>query len=211
MNKKKHEQTILKYQQQLEAKNVELQQRNVELSSFSYIASHDLQEPLRKIRTFSSRIMDKDYEQFSENTKDNIQRIILATQRMENLITSLLTYSSANPADLIVKTDLNKLLEEAKDNLAELIMQNNATIITTPLPHLEIIPHQFQQLFSNMLVNAIKYKRKAGYKAGYYHHSRMCASRRHCTRHPITQQKILGDKNSGQWHRVRSKICRKNF
>ena len=158
--KKKNEELILKYQEDLEAKNLELSQSNTELASFTYVASHDLQEPLRKIQTFSNRILEKEYENFSSGTKDYFQRITSASKRMQNLITALLNYSRANTSEItLVPTDLNSIIEEVRNNLGEMIEEDGVTIETSQLPVLNIIPVQFNQLFSNIILNAIKYKR----------------------------------------------------
>ncbi len=158
--KKKNEELILKYQADLEAKNLELLQSNTELASFTYIASHDLQEPLRKIQTFSNRILENEYESFSVNAKDYFQRITRASKRMQNLITALLNYSRANTSEVVlVPTDLNNVIEEVKNNLSELIEEDNVKIEASSLPILNIIPLQFNQLFANIILNAIKYKK----------------------------------------------------
>jgi PAS domain S-box-containing protein len=159
--KKKNEEIILKYQEDLEAKNLELSQSNTELASFTYIASHDLQEPLRKIQTFSNRILDKEYENFSPGIRSYFQRITAASERMQNLITALLNYSRANTYEVdFIQTDLNIVIEEVKNNLRELIEENNVTIETSDLPVLNIVPLQFNQLFSNIIMNAIKYRKQ---------------------------------------------------
>lgn len=159
--KKKNEELILKYQEDLEAKNFELSQSNTELASFAYVASHDLQEPLRKIQTFSNRILEMEYESFSVNAKNYFQRITGASKRMQNLINALLNYSRANTSEVIlVPTDLNSIIEEVKNNLSELIEEDNIIIETSALPTLNIIPIQFNQLFSNIILNAIKYRKQ---------------------------------------------------
>ena len=159
--KKKNEEIILKYQKDLEAKNIELLQSNAELNSFTYVASHDLQEPLRKIQTFSNRILDKESRNFSVATRDYFQRIMSASERMQNLITALLNYSRAGNDDVsFTPTDLNVVIQEVKNNLSELIEENNAQIEIAALPTLNIVPLQFSQLFSNLIINAIKYRKK---------------------------------------------------
>ncbi|MEP6514279.1 MAG: ATP-binding protein [Parafilimonas sp.] len=144
----------------LQEKNLELERSNTELASFSYVASHDLQEPLRKIQTFSDRILDKEYENFSPAIKDYFQRIIAASKRMQNLISDLLNYSRTNTAEIVyAPTDLNIIVEEVKANLRELIEDSKAVFETSPLPTLNIVPLQFNQLFSNIIGNAIKYRK----------------------------------------------------
>lgn len=142
------------------AKNLELKHQNAELASFTYIASHDLQEPLRKIQTFTSRILEKDEQHFSEAGKDYFTRITLAANRMQNLIESLLHYSRTNTSDAVFTlTDLNSIVDEVKDNLHELIEEKGAIVESTKLPTLKIIPLQFHQLILNIITNGIKYRK----------------------------------------------------
>ena len=144
----------------LEEKNRELERSNIELASFSYAASHDLQEPLRKIQTFISRILLEDEENLSAKGKDYFSRIARAAVRMQQLIESLLNYSRANTGETaLIPTDLNELLQETKENLGELIEESKAVIIATSLPTVSIMQQQFQQLLTNIISNAIKYKK----------------------------------------------------
>jgi signal transduction histidine kinase len=152
-DQKKHAQVLLE-------KNLELERSNAELASFTYIASHDLQEPLRKIKTFSNRILDKEFSNFNPSTKDYFQRIISAATRMQNLIAALLSYSRTNTAEnTMAPMDLNVLVEEVKKNIQDAIDENNALIEVAPLPTLVIVAHQFNQLFLNLISNAIKYRK----------------------------------------------------
>jgi PAS domain S-box-containing protein len=158
--KRRNEEIILKYQNDLEAKNLELLQSNAELSSFTYIASHDLQEPLRKIQTFINRILDKEYENFSVAARDYFQRVTGASERMQNMITSLLHYSRVNTSKVVyMPTDLNVTVKEVADNLRELIEENNVAIKTSALPTLNAVPLQLNQLFTNIFTNSIKYRK----------------------------------------------------
>ena len=142
----------------LKAKNTELENANVELASFSYVASHDLQEPLRKIQAFSKRIIDKDGEKLSDTTKDYFTRIIAAAQRMQNLIEALLTFSRTNISESVFeKTDLNQILKEVQTFLHEIIVQKGVVIEAQSLPTLNAVPVQMHQLFLNLIGNAIKY------------------------------------------------------
>ena len=162
--KKKNEEVILKYQNDLETKNRELIQSNTELASFTYIASHDLQEPLRKIQTFSNRILDKENENFSAGTRDYFERITAASSRMQNLITALLNYSRTTSSDIdYMPADLNEIVKEVKNNLREYFEESGTVIEVARLPELNVIPHQINQLFTNILINALKY-RKPGIK-----------------------------------------------
>lgn len=142
----------------LHQKNMELRRNNEELASFSYVASHDLQEPLRKIRAFSSRIMEKESEHFSENTRDYFSRIIAASARMQKLIEALLSYSGTSGVNFkLVYSDLNVILDEVKSDLEELIDEKGATVEIEKLPALKVIPVQFHQLMQNLIGNGIKY------------------------------------------------------
>lgn len=145
----------------LEERNLELERNNRELSAFNYVASHDLQEPLRKIQTFLSRLEDKEADSLSEVGMLYMTRIKNAASRMRMLIDDLLQFSRTNKADkAYVFADMNLLLENAQQDLAELIAEENAIIIAQKLPSIEIIPFQIQQLFSNLISNSLKYKAK---------------------------------------------------
>jgi len=145
---------------QLITKNLELENANAELASFSYVASHDLQEPLRKIQGFSKRIIDKEAENLSDTAKDYFNRINAAAKRMQNLIESLLSFSRTNLSEVIFeKTDLNKTLLEVQTALNELITQKNAVIESQILPSLNAVPVQMHQLFLNLIGNSLKYSK----------------------------------------------------
>lgn len=145
----------------LEERNLELERNNKELSAFNYVASHDLQEPLRKIQTFLSRLEDKESNNLSEVGILYMTRIKNAASRMRMLIDDLLQFSRTNKADKAYElANMNELLENAKQDLAELIAEENAIITSDTLPSIQIIPFQIQQLFSNLINNSIKYKAK---------------------------------------------------
>jgi len=144
--------------QELETKNRELENANAELASFGYVASHDLQEPLRKIQGFSKRILDKDGDKLSDTAKDYFNRINGAAHRMQNLIESLLSFSSMGMSELVhEKTDLNQTLQEVLVVLNELITEKNTVIEYQNLPTLNAVPVQMHQLFLNLISNSIKY------------------------------------------------------
>ncbi len=159
--KKKHEEVVLQYQNDLEAKNLQLEHSNAELASFSYVASHDLQEPLRKILVFAKRILEQDNENISAGSRHSIDRIAVASKRMQDLITALFDYSRLTTGEIIyTPTNLDKVLEDVKNNLEELVQDTHTVIEASPLPTLKVIPHQFSQLFSNIIGNAIKYRKQ---------------------------------------------------
>ncbi|AXO80911.1 PAS domain S-box protein [Olleya aquimaris] len=143
----------------LEERNLELERNNQELSSFNYVASHDLQEPLRKIQTFLSRLEDEEAEKLSDRGTRYIDRIQNAATRMRLLIDDLLQFSRSNKADKVFEeSNINLLLEAAKQDLAEVISAEDAVITSDAFPSMTVIPFQIQQLFVNLLGNAIKYK-----------------------------------------------------
>jgi PAS domain S-box-containing protein len=150
------------YAEQLEQKNRELERSNSELSSFSYVASHDLQEPLRKIQAFGNLIQARDVAHLSDTSKDYFERMVKAAVRMQNLIDSLLEFSRTTTARKnFENTDLNVLLDEVKKELAHRIDEKKAVIRSAHLPSLTIIPFQFRQLLSNLISNSLKYSREA--------------------------------------------------
>jgi PAS domain S-box-containing protein len=144
----------------LEQKNRQLEKMNQELESFTHIASHDLQEPLRKIQMFVKLLFEMEIEILSEKGKDYFNRIKSAAQRMQQLIEDLLAYSHATTTqEYFQKTDLNFLLEQVKTELKEKITETNTIIETTQLPELPVIPFQFKQLFTNIISNSIKFSK----------------------------------------------------
>ena len=146
----------------LEDRNHELEKSNKELASFNHVASHDLQEPLRKIQTFISRISEKEAENLTDTGKEYFKRIGAASTRMRILIDDLLLFSKANKIEKIFEVaDLNGLLAAAKQDLFEIIEEKNATIHSALLPALSVIPFQIQQLFINLIGNSIKYSKSA--------------------------------------------------
>jgi PAS domain S-box-containing protein len=157
---KQHEKTIIGYQRELEHKNIELAQNNVELTSFTYIASHDLQEPLRKIQTFCNLILNDSTEPLQGSTHDHFQRVLQASKRMQNLISSLLNYSRMNVKEMEFETtDLNEILDEVCNNLKEQLTESQTTVLHEPLPVISCVPLQITQLFTNLIVNSIKYRK----------------------------------------------------
>ena len=140
----------------LESMNKKLERKNDELASFAYIASHDLQEPLRKIMMFTSRIVDKE-KNFSPQTHEFFSAITATAERMQNLIRDLLSYSKLDAENQSKeKTDLAEMLDEAAATLDEPV----ELIINGQLPVIKAIPSQIGQLFSNILDNAMKYRKR---------------------------------------------------
>jgi CheY-like chemotaxis protein len=109
----------------------DLQIKNKELDAFTYISSHDLQEPLRKIQTFANLILSGEYENLSENGKQKFQRILYSANRMRQLIHSLLTFSRTNITERQFEAvDLNAIIDDLKEVLSENIQEKQAVIET---------------------------------------------------------------------------------
>lgn len=158
-DKKMADDKLKEYAARIEKHNEELVRINKDLDSFSYTASHDLQEPLRKIKTFCNLILSKENEHFSADVKNYFSRIESAAERMRELIDSLLTYSrTAASAIVLNETDLNDVVHEVEKELSDVIKESKATIESNNLPKLKVMPIQIQQLFSNIIGNAIKYR-----------------------------------------------------
>ncbi|MGN7888580.1 PAS domain-containing sensor histidine kinase [Dyadobacter sp. 22481] len=144
--------------QQLIVANNELIRTNMELAQFAYVASHDLQEPLRKIQTFATRILETENANLSERGKDYFNRMQASSTRMQQLIVDLLAFSRANVAEKhFESTDLNQVLQNVKEQLCDTIQAENAIITSDLLPVRDVIVYQFEQLFMNLIANALKF------------------------------------------------------
>ena len=143
-----------------EKRAAELIIANKELLAFTYISSHDLQEPLRKIQTFVSIIVENENKNLSDNGKYAFQRIQLAAGRMQQLIEDLLSFSRISSTDhQFEKTELRIIIEDIKTELKDTIEEKNASIETTELCSANIIAFQFRQLMYNLVSNALKFSR----------------------------------------------------
>jgi len=135
-----------------------LNMRNRELQDFAFVASHDLQEPLRKIRTFSDRLLQGHAEQLDQRARDYLDRSLQAAQRMQTLIDDLLAYSRiasrSNPATPV---DLNEILAGVIDDLEARIESTRGKVEVPPLPTLLADPTHMRQLFQNLIGNALKF------------------------------------------------------
>ena len=143
-----------------EKRAAELIIANKELLAFTYISSHDLQEPLRKIQTFVTIILENENANLSEKGKYNFQRMQLAAQRMQQLIDDLLAFSRINTTDhKFEKTELNIIIDEVKNELRDTIREKKATIDAAEICPVNIIPFQFRQLMYNLVSNALKFSK----------------------------------------------------
>lgn len=146
------------YQRGLEAKIQELNRSNKELEEFAYIASHDLQEPLRKFNTFGERLQMKYSEVLDKDGNFYLARMMAAAQVMRELIDNLLEYSriSGNNHEF-VKVSLQQQVDKVIGNLELQIEEGGAMLKVGELPVIEGIPSQIEQLFNNLISNAIKF------------------------------------------------------
>ncbi len=152
------EKKVLKRTSELNQKNIALEKMNKELQSFTYISSHDLQEPLRKIQTFASRILENENTTLSDKAKGYLTRMQVSAHRMQTLIQDLLTYSRTNsPEKKFEIVDLNKIIEDIKDELKDELEKKNATVETGKMCKINIIPFQFRQLIVNLISNSLKF------------------------------------------------------
>ena len=141
-------------------KNIELQNINKEMEAFTYVSSHDLQEPLRKIQTFADRILQKEIHNLSDNGKVMFQRMQVASLRMQTLIQDLLAFSRLSTTERKFEyTNLNIIIEEVKHELADTIAEKQATIEIQEMCAVNIIPFQFHQLMHNLIGNALKFSK----------------------------------------------------
>jgi two-component system CheB/CheR fusion protein len=141
--------------------NRELERSNSELKQFAYVASHDLQEPLRKIMTFSDRLHHQFSAQLPEKGRDFIEKITSSTQRMSKLINDLLNFSKTSPQnEPFTKTELNNIIKNVLTDFEEIIKEKQAAINIGPLPVMQAIPVQMEQLFHNLISNALKFTHK---------------------------------------------------
>ena len=136
----------------------ELDRSNKELENFAYVASHDLQEPLRAIVGFLQLLKSRYQDQLDEKGRHYIDRSVNAGHRMQGLIMDLLTLSRVNTrGGSFIETDLRSLINNVLDDLQPIIDENNVAIRIERLPTVSVDPNQMQSLFQNLILNAVKY------------------------------------------------------
>lgn len=149
--RKKAEEATLFYMKKLE-------QSNKELQDFAFIASHDLQEPLRKIQAFGSQIQKEDAESLNDKGRDYLNRMINASKRMSEMIKGLLEYSrvgtTARRYDVV---DLAVVVKDVESDLEFQVRRDGTRIEVDRLPHIEADYNQMRQLFQNLIINSLKF------------------------------------------------------
>jgi PAS domain S-box-containing protein len=138
-----------------------LENSNRELESFAYVASHDLQEPLRKIQTFGERLKATSADTLGHRGLEYLDRMTAAATRMRGLINDLLSYAKvASEAKPFTRVDLGALAREVLGDLETAIERTGATLTLGELPVLDADPVQLSQLLQNLLSNALKFRRE---------------------------------------------------
>jgi len=136
----------------------ELQRSNRELEEFAFVASHDLQEPLRKIRAFGDRLQQKFSSQLGETGSDYIVRMQAASERMSALIDDLLSFSRVTTKQRpFVSVNLNEVMRRVMDDLDYAIEETNAQLHIDPLPTIDADAPQIAQVFTNLIANSLKF------------------------------------------------------
>lgn len=159
--RQKIEDVVAERTKELADTNSDLQRSNSELAQFAYIASHDLQEPLRKISIFSEMLENSLGNKLDAQSKTYLDKINNSSTRMNRLIRDVLSYSElVKDNDAFEQVDLNKVIENTRHDYDLLIEQKSAGLNYTNLPVIEAIPLQMSQLFGNLLGNSLKYSRK---------------------------------------------------
>ena len=162
----------LKFQnKEKEKRTTELLVANKELESFTFISSHDLQEPLRKIQTFSNRILSEEAKNLSDKGKYYFERTRVSALHMQTLINDLLAYSRTKSSERTFENcDLKKIIREVTAALSEELIEREAAIEMDKLGHAYIIPFQFRQLLQNLITNSLKFSIPGLPAYGYQHH-----------------------------------------
>lgn len=149
---------VIERTKELVKKNEELELRNHELQQFSWVVSHDLKEPLRKIEIFI-KLIRENYLKEDVKALDYVNRTINASERMNKLITDLLEYSRLSSDVVPKKTNLNEILHEVLSDFDYLVEEKNAVIIVEDLPIIKGIASQLRQLFQNLIGNSLKFSK----------------------------------------------------
>lgn len=141
--------------------NKKLELYNEQLQQFAFAASHDLQEPLRKITAFAGLFLKKNHHGLDQTDIKYLTKISESSNRMMNLISDLLAYTNeANVQKQFSRTDLNETIENIKSDLEFLIFEKNAVIQSDVLPVIKAVPSQMNRLFYNLINNSLKFSKK---------------------------------------------------
>jgi two-component system CheB/CheR fusion protein len=142
----------------LKEMNQELERSNVELQQFAYVASHDLQEPLRKNLIYADRLLSIK-EELPPSAASYIDKIMTSSERMRNLIEELLEFSKISKENKFELTNLHQLVQKLLSDFEIIIKEKNATLTFDNLPIIKAVPVQMEQLFHNLISNALKFSK----------------------------------------------------
>lgn len=157
---KERTETLLKREATLEKQNKKLQNQNKELEQFTYIASHDLQEPLRSLISFSELLEKEFIGKLGENGEFYINFISKSSKRMQLLVKGLLDYSRIGREKNLVEIDCNQIMKDVLTDMIITIKESNAEITVSDLPQLKGYETEIRQLFQNLVSNALKFRKK---------------------------------------------------
>ena len=144
---------------QLRDMNEALERSNYDLQQFASVASHDLQEPLRKIHMFAHLVKER-YTKEQHEATQYLEKILQSSQRMKAMISSVLNFSKlSGDKNYFERVDLGKLAHELLDDFEIVIREKQAEVIINNLPEAEVIPGQMRQVFQNLLSNALKFSK----------------------------------------------------
>jgi signal transduction histidine kinase len=147
-------------EKKVEQRTAELESKNKELEQFAYVASHDLQEPLRTTSSFVELLRKQYYDKIDGNANRYIDYILQSSDRMKTLIKDLLDYSRLGREKRLEPVDCNHLLSEVLADLGKVIKENGATITAGPLPEIKAFPTEIKLVFQNLISNSIKFRRQ---------------------------------------------------
>ncbi|MEI6947262.1 PAS domain-containing protein [Paraflavisolibacter sp. H34] len=151
------EQKVQERTLELQRSNIELEARNHELMQLTHVATHDLQEPARKIHTYSALVKERFLQDCTPEAEGYMERVLRASKRLRLMLNDLLNFSRLYGAASLESTDLNELVGEVLADQEWKIREKSAQVTVEPLPTLEAVPGQMRQVFHNIIANALKF------------------------------------------------------
>lgn len=158
--RKKLQENEEELQRRVTERTAELEEKNKALEEFTYVSSHDLQEPIRKIRMFMDLVKTAEYSSFKDASRLRFNKIEESVDRMSTSLKDLLNFASLNKEVKKENVDLNNVLRNVLDDLELMINEKNAVLDICDLPGIEAVPVQMNQLFYNLLINSLKFSRE---------------------------------------------------
>jgi PAS domain S-box-containing protein len=159
-NLKENQEQLRLKNEQLQETNKALELSNIDLQQFAYVASHDLQEPLRKIQTFTHLINEQHHQELTPRSRQYLGKILSSANRMKTLIIDILKYSQIASVDLkFERVDLQQIITDLLEDFELAITQKKASVTFSELPVLEGIAAEIRQVFHNLISNALKFSK----------------------------------------------------